>query len=262
MRAEYVLDSSSELGRRQLHYTEVLLDRATTECLRVADVPPGGRCLDLGAGAGSITRRLAERAGPDGKVVAVDVNTDHLTEQPGVEVRRHDINDGVPPGGPFDVIHARLLLMHLPRRAEILRSLADALAPGGWLVTGDFSGPSLHVLSAPSEADAELFRRVHALAHEIVGRAGVSYDWALEAGGHMAAAGLENIQSQSFSHTATGGGPGCLLSRNYVLQAEPRLLDGGIPAEDLRRYCDLLLDPEFRAWFYQFICTRGQKPAG
>jgi 2-polyprenyl-3-methyl-5-hydroxy-6-metoxy-1,4-benzoquinol methylase len=35
------------------------------------------------------------------------------------------------PGGPFDLICARLLLSHLPQRAEALTRLWEAVAPGG-----------------------------------------------------------------------------------------------------------------------------------
>lgn len=262
MSREYILDSDSDLGRSQLGHLETLLDRHTTGFLEETGIRPGQRCLDLGAGGGSITRWLAERTGPEGKVVSVDLDTGPLAaEQPGVEVLCHDLNDGVPPGGPFDVIHARLLLMHLSRRVEILDALVGALAPGGWLVVGDFCGPPQRVLASPGEADTRLFYRVQELAHAIVGRSGISYDWAHEAGGHMSDAGLEDVHSLAVSQTTAGGTPGCLLSRNYVMQAEPLLLEGGLTEDELSRYRELLLDSQFRAWFYEFVSTRGRKPS-
>jgi SAM-dependent methyltransferase len=259
---EYLLDSGSDLGREQLDCLQILLDAHTTACLDAVGVRPGQRCLDLGAGGGSITRRLAERAGPTGRVVAVDISTDHLVTPRGVEVCCHDINDGLPVEGPFDLIHARLVLMHLSRREEILRMLAAALAPGGWLVIGEFTGPQQRVESASCAADEHLFLRVQEVAHAFLAREhGISYDWAYEVDRQMAAAGLMNIDSRSFSQTTTGGDIGCLLSRNYVVQIEDVLLGGsGITAEELDRYRKLLMDPRFRAWFYTFVCTRGQRP--
>lgn len=263
MSDEYIFDTGSDLGRKHMDYLEHLLDGPTVDCLEAVGVKPGQRCLDLGAGGGSITRWLAERAGPTGTVVAVDLDTDYLDEQPGVEVHRHDINDGLPDDGPYDLIHTRLVLMHLPRREEIFASLVDALAPGGWLVIGDFTGRQLTPLSAPSEADLELWTHMQHMSHDVGGRSrGISFDWAQEVNGRMAAAGLVNIHGLEYSQTTSGGDAGCLLHRNLNTQAEPLLLQFGVTEDELRRYRELMVDPRFRAWFYQFICTRGQKSLG
>ena len=40
--------------------------------------------------------------------------------------------------GPWDLIHERLVLVHRPRRLEVLDRLVEALAPGGWIVLEDF----------------------------------------------------------------------------------------------------------------------------
>ncbi|MBO2445494.1 class I SAM-dependent methyltransferase [Actinomadura barringtoniae] len=260
---EYLLGSAADLSAEQLGLLAALLDRHTTACLEdvgvgLEDVGVGRRCLDLGAGGGSITRWLAERAGT---VVAADLDVAHLGEGPGIRVLRHDINDGVPEGGPFDLIHTRLLLLHLARREEILHELAGALAPGGWLVVAEFGGPRQWVLAAPTKADEELFLRVQELAHAEAGRMGVSYTWADEVDGHMGAAGLVNVHSSRLSQTTAGGTIGCLLNRNYILQLGSLLIERTeLTAEELARYCDLMLDPRFRALFYDFTITRGQRP--
>ncbi len=259
--SRYVLNTGSELGRAQMTYLERMLDPVTTAGLDEIGVEPGWRCLDLGAGGGSITRWLAERAGPSGTVVSVDLDTGHLEERPGVEVHRHDIDGGLPVDGPFQLIHARLLLMHLPRRVEILRTLVDALAPGGVLVVGEFSSRPRRVLSAPSDDAARLFDRMQGFGHDAVAdMAGVSFTWAHEVDRHMADAGLVDRHSVEFSRTTAGGSTGCLLHRNYVLQLEAVLSSAGFTGVELARYRDLVCDPRFRAWFYQFVCTWGRKP--
>ena len=102
MASTYVVDTSSDLGGQHMTLLESVLDAPTTAFLDELDIRPGQRCLDLGAGGGSITRWLAERTGPRGTVVAVDTDTDHLLEQPGVQVLRHDLTEGLPVDGPFD----------------------------------------------------------------------------------------------------------------------------------------------------------------
>lgn len=261
-RSEYALDSASDLGREQLGYLEQLLDRQTTGVLAATGVGPGWRCLELGAGSGSIARWLATRTGSSGQVLAVDIDTANLTVPPEVQVIRHNINNGVPPGGPFDLIHARLLLMHLHGREQILRRLVDVLAPGGWLVIGEYVGPQDRLLSAPDQATATIFHRVQHIAHNVVARAaGVSYEWPRQVAGHMAGAGLANVETVEYTHTTTGGGTAALLSSNYVRQLEEPLLEASLSVAEIRGYHALMRDPHFRAWFYPYVCTTGQKVA-
>ena len=49
-------------------------------------------------------------------------------------MQRHDIVADPPPSERFDLIHARLLLEHLPDRNAVLDRLVDVLRPGGWLL--------------------------------------------------------------------------------------------------------------------------------
>ncbi|HVX44741.1 MAG TPA: class I SAM-dependent methyltransferase [Mycobacteriales bacterium] len=256
---EYQLGLDTDLTRTQLTHLEALLDAKTCSVLDTVGVRPGHRCLDLGAGSGTITRALADRAGA-AEVVAVDLDTRHLRAvPPPVRVLEHDINDGVR-GGPYDLIHARLVLMHLARRAEILHELAAALAPGGWLVIGEYVGPQRHVVRSPTSQDEALFHRVQHIAHGMASAAGVSYTWAFEVAGHMSAAGLTGVHATDDRHTAEGGSDACRLSWNYLQQLRPRLLEAGLTPDELERYHALMLDPRFCAWFYPFICSRGQKP--
>ncbi|MBB4929210.1 2-polyprenyl-3-methyl-5-hydroxy-6-metoxy-1,4-benzoquinol methylase [Lipingzhangella halophila] len=135
------ISSSTDLGGQQLGYLEELLDQPTTRFIGDVAAREGQRCLDLGAGRGSIARWLAGRTAPTGRVTAVDIEDTHIDVPPAVRVYRHDVNEGLPDKGPFDVIHTRLLLVHLKRRRELLAQLIDALAPGGWLVIGEFTHP-------------------------------------------------------------------------------------------------------------------------
>ncbi|WP_020500437.1 class I SAM-dependent methyltransferase [Sciscionella marina] len=254
---DYVLGDDAELAADHVRYLAELLDPQSTACLEATGLRPGMRCLDVGAGGGSISRWLA---GYGADVLAVDVDTTHLAESPGVEVLRHDITDGVPGRGKFDLIHVRLVLMHLSRRAGLLAMLADRLTPGGWLVIGDYVGPQTRVVTASSPAEEALFHRVQQTAHAAAANAGaVSFTWAHEVDERMREVGLVNIEARSFIHTAQGGGTASLLSSNLVRQVEKLALNEGLAAEDLRAYYELMLDPRFRSWFYEFVCTRGQR---
>ncbi|MBB5911807.1 SAM-dependent methyltransferase [Nocardia transvalensis] len=258
----YIFDAEgTELGREHLGYVETLFDAITTDCLRSTGIGPGARCLELGAGAGSIARWLADRVGPSGSVVAVDKNAAFLDPGPNVEVYEHDLAGGLPVDGPFDLIHARLLLMRLPRREQIFTTLVEALAPGGWLVIGDVDRRPQATLSAPTLADEDVWAKVMSLSHGVVApRLGISFDWAGQVDDRMTEAGLADIGSVEYSRTVSGGDEGCLLHRNLTVRAESLLLECGVTRDELEHYRELMLDSRFRAWFYHFLCTSGRKP--
>ena len=108
----YLFEHTWDEERRRLDLLEAVFDPGTHESLGRLPLPGGARCLEVGAGAGSIARWLCERVGPGGRVVATDLETDFLeseaTNYPGLEVLRHDIvAEDLPTG--FDVVHARWL---------------------------------------------------------------------------------------------------------------------------------------------------------
>ncbi len=70
----YRLDNGWRDARRRLQMLEAVYDPLTLRHLEMVGVGPGWRCLEVGAGAGSITRALAERVGPQGRVAAVDLD--------------------------------------------------------------------------------------------------------------------------------------------------------------------------------------------
>ncbi|MFF3501851.1 class I SAM-dependent methyltransferase [Streptomyces sp. NPDC003247] len=116
----------------------LVYDPVTTRRLRALGAGPGWRCLEVGAGTGTVARWLLEEAGA-GEVVALDRDTGALAalESPRLRVLTADLtDDSLRPGG-FDLVHARFVLMHLPERRRLVSRLAGWLNPGGWLVLGD-----------------------------------------------------------------------------------------------------------------------------
>ena len=115
---------------------------ATRMIFAEAGIRSGMRVLDIGCGAGDVTFVAADLVGPDGSVVGVDRSPDALArarlraEQRGlaqVQFVEGDINDPAP-GGPFDAIVERLVLMWAPDPAAVLRRQATVLRPGGLVV--------------------------------------------------------------------------------------------------------------------------------
>nr|WP_296071462.1 methyltransferase domain-containing protein [uncultured Actinoplanes sp.] len=101
-------------------------------------VRAGSRCWEVGAGGPSIPEALAAAVGPSGYVLATDIDPSWLRAGGGYEVRRHDVAADPPPEPEtFDLVHARLVLVHVPDRARALATMAAALRPGGWLLVED-----------------------------------------------------------------------------------------------------------------------------
>lgn len=116
----------------------LVYDPFTTHRLRMLGAGPGLRCLEVGAGTGTVARWLLEEADVE-EVVALDRDTDALAalDDHRLRVLTADLTDEHLRPGTFDLIHARFVLMHLPDRRRIVSRLADWLNPGGTLVLGD-----------------------------------------------------------------------------------------------------------------------------
>jgi SAM-dependent methyltransferase len=86
--------------------------------------------------------------------VATDVDTSWMPDDAPFAVERGDVATDPAPEGPFDLVHARLVLTDVPRRDDALRRMAGALRPGGWLVVEDFD-VSVQPRACPDAATPE-----------------------------------------------------------------------------------------------------------
>jgi SAM-dependent methyltransferase len=131
----FAKDSPDAFERERLALLTEIADPIAARRLTDLGVGPGWRCLDVGAGDGSVARWLARRVGPEGRVVATDLNPRFLVGHglPNLEVRRHDILEDELEAAHYDLVHCRCVLQHLPDPLQGLRRMVDAVRPGGWL---------------------------------------------------------------------------------------------------------------------------------
>ncbi len=127
------------------------LGRATEEMIQMADIVEGSRVLDVAAGAGEQSLRIAERVGPTGHVLATDIAPNLLELAAGdaaaagltqVETREVDGEElETLPAASFDAAVSRVGLIYFPDQQRALRGMLHALRPGGRVATVTYSTP-------------------------------------------------------------------------------------------------------------------------
>ncbi|KWV31280.1 class I SAM-dependent methyltransferase [Micromonospora rifamycinica] len=253
----YAFDNASEQATDHHSALADLLDGHTRAALGELGGLAGRRCLEVAAGAGSIATWLV---GQGAEVVATDIAPQHVPARPGLVVRRHDIVADEPPVG-FDLVHARLLLGHLPRREEALRRMTTALRPGGDLLIGEFAlAPGSFVRYAPDEATTGLLSRYLAAHVAALVASGMDLDWAHRAPAAFAEAGLTGVRSRTQAESWHGGGPGCRLLRAGIPQLRGALVRQGLTDAELTATVEAFGDPRVVVNGFHFVQVSGRVP--
>ncbi len=131
-RASY--DGPLDIGRGQTNSQP----RTVEAMLRLLEVAPGHRVLDVGSGSGWTTALLARLTGASGQVIGVELEPELCelgaanlarSAQPWAEIRAAQTGIlGLPDEGPFD----RVLVSADP--VELPQQLVDQIADGGRMV--------------------------------------------------------------------------------------------------------------------------------
>ena len=134
------------------HTTDIRawLRTASDAMLDMAGIVPGASVLDVAAGAGDQTLDIAQRIGPQGRVLATDMSAGILAlaknnaRQAGFQNVQTQVADGedlqVEPAS-FDAVICRLGLMFFPNPLQGLIGMHSALRPGGRICSMVFSQP-------------------------------------------------------------------------------------------------------------------------
>jgi SAM-dependent methyltransferase len=239
----YAFDNAHGETRERFPALADLYDDETIRCLQEVGVGPGWQCLEVAAGGGSIARWLASQVGTSGRVLATDLDTRFLESltDPELEVLRHDIARDPLPDTAFDLVHARLILVHVPERELALAKMAGALKPGGSLVCEEFDSlsmqadPALHPEECPLKAQTAMQR--------VLASRGANTRYGRDLAARMRAHGLVDIRAQGRMAMWHGGSAGARLFRANFEQLREELVRIGLlmPAElddDLARLDD------------------------
>ena len=256
--ARYLFDAD-EYAR--IHAAESLFDEGTKRLIGALDIALGARCLEVGAGGGSIADWLCALVGEAGQVVATDIDTRSLEAIQGranLEVRHHDIVVDPVEIGHYDLVHARLVLEHLPEREAVLEKLVLALRPGGWIVVEDVD----YVSGVPvSDLGAVEHEHTQSVRLNVFSASGVAHHLGRELPARLRAHGLEDVRNEGRVWVMEGGSAGARwfgISMAHLrgrLVGPDRLTDG-----EVDRMLELFEDPDWAAFSPIMVTAWGRMP--
>jgi SAM-dependent methyltransferase len=261
----YIFDNAAERETAERFASlGSLHDPHTIRHLLGTGVGRGWRCLEIGGGSGSIAQWLADRVGLEGHVLATDIDPRFLASagRANLEVRRHDVGTDPLPESAYDLIHTRLVLIHVPQREATIGRLVSALKPGGWLVVEDYD-PIAIDRTFPIENDeqaATARKCLHALRTLMESR-GMDMGWANSLYRRFVAAGLVDVAMLGHIDLRSGGSPGARLDRaNFAQVRDEALLKALVTPEEIDRMLSLLDDPGFVFASPIMFSASGQRP--
>ncbi len=259
--SEYLLSNAEPETGDRFGGLEQTFDDVSIANLDRLGVAAGARCLEVGAGSGSIARWFAERVGPTGRVLATDLDTRWFRHDgsPQLEARELDLVGDPIPDGPWDVIHERLVLQHIPARLDVLDRLVAALAPGGWILVEDFDTAEVRTADREGPHHDLIASVARAFNGLLRSRGGVS-EFAAGALRQLRAHGLAETGARGYVAIDSGGTGFAQVMRANARQVRDGLVAAGVPAGDIDRYIEVLADPDTIISSSVLISSWGRRP--
>jgi len=262
---KYLWDNTLEEEKRRLDLQAAIWDPRTRGYLERIGVAAGWRCLEIGAGSGTITTWLADIVTPGGSVVAADIDTRFLQwiDHPAVETRELDITSGPISEGGFDLVHARMVLMHLSDPGKHVATMVDALRPGGWLLVQDvdlayLETPAAKAFSWPP-SNREFAAKIVRALNGLLSMAGASTTTASEHPTRLLEAGLQNVGAESINRMEWGKAGGTYAAafdrvKEYLVQY------AGLSEADVTKRSEQLANQTFAFSSGPMVSVWGQRP--
>jgi len=249
----YLLENAWHRSRERLVLQQQFADPATQRRIAALGSMCGWYCLEVGAGAGSIAQWLCNQIGCDGRVLAIDLDIRFLTHlrEPRLQIRQADIVSDELPESAFDLIHTRLVLLHLPEREAVVRKLVRSLKPGGWLLLEERELALIRHVTTPSYAAA------WAALETVMRASGIDPSWPHEMPNLLEREGLIDVGAEGEFPLFTGGSPMArVFSITWEQMRERMVASGLIGNDDLTCAIQALLHatdwlvapPIFAAW--------------
>ena len=205
---DYVLSHTADaLERERLGLIERLRDPFSHRHLAALGIRQGWRCLEVGAGHGSLARWLAEQVGPQGKSwrpTSIRASLSKI-ELPNVEVRQHDIRTDPLERGGYDLAHCRALLANLRDPLFAVKRMVEALRIGGWLLVEEPDAFSLRAVDAEHPQEEFFNRKTREIFERVASSSATNPYFGCQVRGLLEEAGLTDIGNEGDVLIARGG---------------------------------------------------------
>ena len=161
------------MGRTSAEYQRLraqaqFWEASTIRALQAVGIREGMNCLDAGSGPGEVMRLLGTMVGPTGHVTGIDVDATlgnealsllKTTQGDQFSFQALDLETATDfPNAPYDLVYARLTMIHLKDPVTVLRHLWAQVKPGGTLLIQDYDMSYAHLY--PSTQAFEEFQQV------------------------------------------------------------------------------------------------------
>lgn len=259
----YVLDNAAKQACARFSALSEIFDPGTIRHLEGRGMKQGWHCLEVGGGSGSIAAWLSRSAGASGHVLATDIDPRFLETMklPNLEVRCHNIVNDELPESAFDLVHCRLVLLHLPEREKALRRMTSALKPGGWLVVEEFDSASVPADSVVNPE--EILPKTHVAMTSVFDDCGVERRYGRLLLSRLRTCGLVEVDAEARMFLWQGGSSGAhLLRANYEQLRSEMIHAGYITKEEFEQDLDLLEGTEFLMPSPIMWAVWGRRPNG
>ncbi|WP_051978608.1 class I SAM-dependent methyltransferase [Edaphobacter aggregans] len=256
----YALDNAAKEASSRFQALAEAFDPATIRHLEDVGVAPGWHCLEVGAGGGSVASWLAARIAPSGRLLITDIDPRFLEslDLPNTQVLRHNIVTDPLPEAAFDLVHARLVLTHIPDRAAALARMATALRPGGWLIDEEID---ISLAPDPASFPGEVRSSTFDGMLRVMEQRGVDHRFGRRLFAHLRALGLVHVAAEGMTSVWSAGSPGvAILRANYQQLGEDMIHFGYITAQQFEQDLAALDDPAFMMPSPILWSARGQRP--
>jgi SAM-dependent methyltransferase len=255
---EYVLTQDWSGEQERLQLLEATTGEVSIAAIRAAGIGAGWRCLDVGAGSGSVARWLAAETGDPASVVATDLDIRSLAPlaRLGVRVLVHDVVVDDFPSGSFDLIHARFVLEHLAAREEVIERVAEWLAPEGVLVLVDAA--SFSAVGSPNPS----YRGAMQAWEDVLALTGTDYQWARTFPRPLQRHGYREVGVMADLQMMQGGSSIARLMSLTLDSLRDRIIDAGrLSSSEIDDAQRLMADPEFWDLGPTWIAAWGRRPS-
>jgi ubiquinone/menaquinone biosynthesis C-methylase UbiE len=262
-KSQYIFNNSQNSQEfERLQSVEKVFDPTTYKRLQATGITTGWRCLEVGAGAGSIAKWMAATVGESGKVVAVDLDTRFLSNVKllNVEVIEADIQNILLEHQSFDLVHARYVLIHILDFQVALSKMLDLLKPGGWLLIEEPDFSAARAIFG-EEAICQSMNRVNRAIFQMFANRGLDFALGVKLPAIFQKLGLQQLSVENDAPISAGGsGLAKMMKMSAVQLADKYIATGEASQEDIDNYCLFADDLKTWAIYYATVGIIAQKP--